>query len=337
MISTISLVSDGQLISGIQFDLAWDDSLDIALAPAAQVGISSKVLYTRSPQSHVLRCVIVGVNPIAFTDGDLLRVFVSVHSTAPERGARVNLENLSATTSAGVSIPLQSNSADIQIQHGPTTPLIQPQSVLNSASLLPAAVSPGEIITLFGSISSSAPVLRFNGVMAPVIFSNSSQVNAIVPFGLDRSAPVTLELRQDESRTQVVLSPSTADPAIFTLASGGTGQGAILNQDFSVNSPSNPAGPGSIIMVYGTGFGTLNPPAVDGQQATVAKTDATVTATIGGLPAEVTYAGAAPDLISGMTQINIRVPAELPSLPWAPILLSTGSASSQAGVTVSIQ
>ena len=81
-----------------------------------------------------------------------------------------------------------------------------------------------------------------------------------------------------------------------------------------------------MIQVYGTGFGALNPLPADGQLTQVlATTISAVTATIGGVPAEVLYAGAAPGLIAGVVQINVRVPDGPSANLAAPILLRMGS------------
>jgi trimeric autotransporter adhesin len=69
----------------------------------------------------------------------------------------------------------------------------------------------------------------------------------------------------------------------------------------------------------------------------VANTNAPVTATVGGVPAEVTYAGTAPTIAAGVTQINVRVPDGLPANPATPILLTVGSVTTPPGVTVAIQ
>jgi uncharacterized protein (TIGR03437 family) len=91
-------------------------------------------------------------------------------------------------------------------------------------------------------------------------------------------------------------------------------------------------------MIYGTGFGILDPPAADGQSATSAASTATpVTATISGIPAQVVYAGAAPGLVAGVAQVNVIVPKGLPTNPSTPILLTAGSASTQTGVTIAIR
>ena len=54
-------------------------------------------------------------------------------------------------------------------------------------------------------------------------------------------------------------------PGIFSLDGSGQGLLAILNQDGSVNSPSNPAARGSIVTIYATGGDERDPAVADGQ------------------------------------------------------------------------
>ncbi len=66
---------------------------------------------------------------------------------------------------------------------------------------------------------------------------------------------------------------------------------------------------GEIISIYGTGFGTTNPPTSSATLVTqpnpIAKP---VTVTIGGVNANVIYAGVS---LPGVTQLNVQVPAGL--------------------------
>ena len=122
-------------------------------------------------------------------------------------------------------------------------------------------------------------------------------------------------------------------PANFTLLQSGTGQGAILNQDFSVNGPGNAASRGSYVAIYGTGFGIYQSPGADG----LARLSATVTAFVGGVPSQVVYAGNAPGFTSGLQQINVLIPLGAPVGNDVPISLVTTGRSTQPGVTVSVQ
>ena len=90
-------------------------------------------------------------------------------------------------------------------------------------------------------------------------------------------------------------------------------------------------------MLYGAGFGALTPSVADGQTITGTPSVAPVTATVGGLPATVLYAGAAPGLIAGLYQINVQIPRALAPDLATPVVLTIGSQSTQTGVTVSIQ
>ena len=76
-------------------------------------------------------------------------------------------------------------------------------------------------------------------------------------------------------------------PGIYTLNQSGTGPGAILNQDLlTVPTAATPAPKGSAVAVYMTGEG-LTIGNVDGVIATALKNPvATVTATVGGVPAQ---------------------------------------------------
>jgi len=106
-------------------------------------------------------------------------------------------------------------------------------------------------------------------------------------------------------------------PGIFTFDSSGFGQAAALNEDGSYNTPSNPARPGSIVVLFATGAGKLDPVPEDGTviRGRLPQT-LPASAYVGSCQAEVLYSGSAPELIAGAIQVNIRVPDQAP--PPAP-------------------
>jgi uncharacterized protein (TIGR03437 family) len=94
---------------------------------------------------------------------------------------------------------------------------------------------------------------------------------------------------------------------------------------------------GSIVVLYGTGFGMLDSQPADGITADRAvKTQFGVTASIAGVPAEVTYAGSAPGLVAGVVQVNVRIPDSLTPNLAAPVSLTIGPAVTPV-VTVAIR
>jgi uncharacterized protein (TIGR03437 family) len=123
------------------------------------------------------------------------------------------------------------------------------------------------------------------------------------------------------------MAPSA--PALFTSAASGKGQAAAINQDNTVNSAASPAPAGFIVALYATGGGALT-------TDTLPRVSLPVSATIGGLDAPVLYSGVAPGQPDGMIQINIQVPAGLPS-GTASIVVKIGDASSQGGVTLAVR
>jgi uncharacterized protein (TIGR03437 family) len=170
-------------------------------------------------------------------------------------------------------------------------------------------------------------------------------VSAVVPYEMAGIAtpPVWIKYAGQTSNAFQLTSTTTA-PGLFTQNASGSGPGAILNQDNSVNGPGNRAAKGSIVQVFMTGEGQTSPPSVTGAitSATLPPPQVTpapllaVGVTINGQPALYVYAGEAPSLVAGMMQLNVQIPANAPSGDLA-ILVSIGGHTSQNGVTVSVQ
>jgi uncharacterized protein (TIGR03437 family) len=230
--------------------------------------------------------------------------------------------------------------------------------VVNAASYSPA-VSPGELVAIFGSnLGPSAPVglqldasgsvattigdtqVLFDGVAGPLIFASASQVNAVVPFGVTAGTTEVQVQYQGHASQSVPMIVVPAAIGIFSLNSCGVGQAFARNQDGSLNSPFNPAAPGSVVTFLATGVGQLSPAGVDGAVVSadnLPRPTLPVHAIIGGRPAQVQYAGGAPGVVEGVTQVNLRIPAASQSGAAVPLLLQVGDSTSQPGITLAIQ
>jgi uncharacterized protein (TIGR03437 family) len=99
---------------------------------------------------------------------------------------------------------------------------------------------------------------------APVLFANQNQINAIVPSSvvIGTSYGVTVTAAGGSSDGLFTVGTQVADPGIFTLASDGTGTGAIINvataagaADGSINGPTHVALASSYISIYLAGLG----------------------------------------------------------------------------------
>jgi uncharacterized protein (TIGR03437 family) len=244
------------------------------------------------------------------------------------------------------------------ISSTPPTPAIDSGGIVNAASYLGGAIAPGELVAVFGSNFGAETLeiaalgnnayptalgrtrVLFNGTPGAITALTPNQINVFVPanYPFDTTASVVVEVDAALSQPVTVAVSATA-PGIFTADSSGSGQGAILNQDGSLNSAANPAARGSIVSLFGTGLGLSTPQLPDGALALSTPypaPQAAVTAFIGGQPADVLYAGAAPFLPGGVFQINARIPAAIAPGNAAASVSAAGIAPAER-VTVAVK
>jgi uncharacterized protein (TIGR03437 family) len=217
----------------------------------------------------------------------------------------------------------------------PPTPL----SVMNVASLSTGSVAPGEVVSIFGAgmgpqtgvtavVGPNQPLatqlagvqVLFDGVAAPLFYTQASQINAQVPYGVAGNASTNIQvIYQDGPVNSTTVAVASAAPGVFPSA---------INQDGSYNSSSNPAFSGSYLTIYATGGGLTTGANIAGQAAAAPypPPQLAVAVTIGGVPAQIMWTGSAPGLV-GLLQVNLIVPG--PYLPSgaAPLELTVGSAA----------
>jgi uncharacterized protein len=200
----------------------------------------------------------------------------------------------------------------------PALPFI---AIGNAATNTTGSVAPQEWVTIF----TPGPVDRVvaSDLRATIVSSTATQTTVILPnlpFPARNLLDPLLTTTLTVGTNSVVLPYRLAAPGIFTITATGRGQGAILNQDLSVNGAANSAARGSVISIYATGL--------NGDATTV---------WIGNTQAQVTYSGPAPGLAEGIQQINARIPADAPTGANVPILVASGDEVSGGRVTVSIR
>jgi uncharacterized protein (TIGR03437 family) len=155
--------------------------------------------------------------------------------------------------------------------------------------------------------------VTINGLTAAVEYISPTQINVIAPDDAT-VGQVTVQVTTPQGKSypgSAMKMP--AAPGFFQFADSGTTYVAARHADGSLvaQSPAlgHPAGAGEIISIYGTGFGATNPPTSSATLVTqpnpIAKS---VTVTIGGLNANVVYAGVT---LAGVTQLNVQVPVGL--------------------------
>jgi uncharacterized protein (TIGR03437 family) len=246
------------------------------------------------------------------------------------------------------------------------TPVVSSVTAVNAASGVGLAVSPGEIIALYGAnLGPPAPAIQtpdskgffgtqlsgvtvsFNGVIAPLYYVSASQINAIVPYEVPIGGMVTIQVNyQGQTMATETLPVVVTAPGVFTANSSGTGEASVINQDGSVNSASNPARPGTIIAFYLTGEGQTNPGGIDGKASPLPPAapivpQAAVAVFLNGQQAQLPYAAEAPGLVAGIMQVNALIPVNVIQNPSTspiavPLVMIVGPAFTQTGITVYI-
>jgi uncharacterized protein (TIGR03437 family) len=266
---------------------------------------------------------------------------------------------LSATVVvAGVSVTVT--------QPAPALAALPPiKSVVNAASYTGGPVSPGELVTIFGTgIGPAAAAgattdpatgrlattiggvqVLFNAVPAPMIYASSTQISAVVPYEMASVANPSVWINfAGQTSNPYQLSVAAAAPGLFAQNASGSGPGAVLNQDNSLNGPGHGAANGSVVQVFRTGEGLTTPQAATGAITTATLPPPQVTPApvqpvgvfINGQQVPWAYAGEAPGMVAGVMQLNVQIPLYWPSGALA-IQVSVGGIMSQSGITVTVQ
>jgi uncharacterized protein (TIGR03437 family) len=197
-----------------------------------------------------------------------------------------------------------------------------------------ARLSPTEVVAIYGpgigpaTAVSVTPTNGFypttlggvqvsvNGTNIPLLYVSANQINAVFPMEVTANSAATVRVTNGTA--------VTANYPVRIVGSAPHANPTVINQDGTLNSGSNPAPAGSIVTFYVTGFQFNFAPLADGQVATVANNDAcfalesagcSITAEtvalfqLGSLsiPTTVVYAGAAPGMVTGVTQFNLQV------------------------------
>jgi uncharacterized protein (TIGR03437 family) len=235
--------------------------------------------------------------------------------------------------------------------------------VLHSATFSLGDVSPGAFFSLtgFGIGPETAAIYRsgdrtfslgdvqvfFDGKPAALTYAQSRQINGIAPVELTGTVANIVVQYGGVPIGPVSAPVSFAAPELFRLNPGNSTQAAALNEDGTVNGPANPAARGSIVSLYGTGFGLSEPACADGvRNAGVARLQSNEVVSSSWFsapdPTGIEYIGAAVGLLCGVQQINFRIPTFIESgiVPIGFVAQTTpGShfAQTSGGVTIAVK
>jgi uncharacterized protein (TIGR03437 family) len=204
----------------------------------------------------------------------------------------------------------------------------------------PGTPQPGSVVNGAFTTSLAGTRVLFDGVPAPLLMASANQVNAIVPSPVrlraETSVQVEVNGKLSEAHTFDVVGSS---PAIFTLNGTGAGQGAVLNQDGTVNSPSNPASRGSIVSVYANSAGFWRADIGDGlvlsdPHPSFLGTNNLRVSLVNVFPI---YSGNSPGSVAALWQLNIAIPVNIPPGTLALSFVPLSAGANAQRVTISVK
>jgi len=241
------------------------------------------------------------VNPaVAITDSSGDATFEWVPGTVGTSQLKVSLE-------AAPSVALTLNSGSGAAAIG---------AVVNAASFA-EGVSPGSLATLFGTSLAGATV-TLNGAGVRPFYASDTQVNFYVPAETPLGDAV-IRVSTASSEVSTTIRLVSVQPGIFS--------GAVVHADTGISALTTPARAGEFLTIYCTGLGPTQ------NLRGLAYTTVIPTVYLGPATISPSFSGLAPDF-TGLYQVNVQVPAGLPSGTLALSIASGNAYSNEVKIAV---
>ena len=190
-------------------------------------------------------------------------------------------------------------------------------TAVHAATLAEQEFAPGQLILVRGHGLTADAVINVDGRPSTTLSAKNNEIVALMPAGIGAGVVELALSHGGKERAKTTVRIAALAPGLFAVK-GGTGHAVAVNEHGTLNSVDDPAPRGSIISLFGTGQGA------GGIEAMV---------TIGGIDAEVVYAGPAPGQ-TGVFQINARTPSGFAPSGVVPVAVTIKGKSVQTGLTI---
>jgi len=261
---------------------------------------------------------------------------------------------LTAFAVQGIQTSSGTANVPVSLQTGSSTPVTFVAA--NAASFVGTFISPGGLVSIFGQQLADQPgqpnaapfpttlngtQVLMGGTPLPLRYVGSGQINAQVPFTLGINTQQQLIVRKGNALSVPQdVAVAAAQPAVYTQDQSGTGPGVIVDGNTgALVTPGTPTRVGDVVVIYCNGLGAVNPAVPSGTPAPVggplSQTLNPLTVTIGGVAAQVNFAGLAPGY-PDLYQVNAVVPSGVQSGNAVPVVLSIAGQTSPP-VTMAVQ
>jgi uncharacterized protein (TIGR03437 family) len=223
--------------------------------------------------------------------------------------------------------------------------------IVNGASFVPGqAIAPGSLFSIFGTKLAAAPAgadtiplstslggvtVKFvsgsTSVEAPLLFLQSNQINAVVPWNLVPGEATVTVTNGSVASAPASVKIGDFSPAVFAIGT----MAAVQNVDGSLAQPAgsisgrttHPAAIGDVVIIYATGLGPVDTtPAEGGIPSQTTDTLHKPFVDIGGISAEIQFSGLSPQFV-GVYQLNVVIPNVAPG-DTVPVQLALGGITS---------
>ena len=213
-------------------------------------------------------------------------------------------------------------------------------------NLAPSTVSTGRTWNSGDIVNGQLPTtldgttVMINGKAAAISYISSGQLNVQAPDDTATGQVSVVVTTSNGTSTPATVNLQPYSPGLFMLnakypaAVLPDGSYAIAPGVLDSSVAQRVAKAGDVVQLFGTGLGATNPVVTSGVlYSGAAQTANPVAASIGGIPAEVQFAGVTG---AGLYQVNVVVPQGVPAGDQL-LLLATGGLTSQGSVYLTIQ
>ncbi len=211
------------------------------------------------------------------------------------------------------------------------------------------AIAPGGLVAIFGiglaieTLDAQAfplpkdlagTTVAVKGFPASLLHVSPGQINLLIPFEVSGDTVEIVITTPAGTSGVIAVSLGEAQPGIFFDPA--TGLGALVNAATGVTLWDQPLPVGATAAVFCAGLGAVEPPVGSGLAAPLdplAETVLEMEAEIDGRPVNVLFSGLAPGF-SGLYQINIELPDDLPAGSYVLVIRVNGLVSNEVQVDI---
>ena len=222
-----------------------------------------------------------------------------------------------------------------------------------TASAHPFPLAPGTLVTVRGAglakdtqTATATPLptslgstsLSANGQPVGLMGVGPDAITFVMPWATAGAGRIRLKATVGGvDSNEIVVRAAPASPGFFSTTGDGLGMVLGTHADGSPIKADFPAAPGEVVVLYASGLGTLATSVAEYAAAGGADvTSVPVQVDVGGVLAEVRYAGAAPNL-PGVCQINIVIPESAATSPASNLRIFQGYTQTHPKVTIPIR